>query len=104
VYKSTNKVHYCTSDFEFVELFCTGDWKAPVCIYKFWSAVGNLHKLYDSLCRQYFLKCEYCVKEQENNKVPGTYQSCVNHAGLLQLRELGNPTYSTICKDEEGAA
>jgi hypothetical protein len=104
VYKTRTLVQYRTSEDEFVVLKTNGDWKSPGPIYKFRAAMGYLHKLYDNLCQQYFSKCQYCVALQLNNNTPGTYRSCVNHAGHPQLRELGDPTNSTIYKDEEGAA
>jgi hypothetical protein len=101
VYKTSTRIQYRTSDSTWEYLHPTGDWNCNVPLYKFRSAVMYLHRLYDNLRQQYFGKCTECVIQQSNNIVPGTYRSCVNHAGRPHLRELGDPTNSTIYTDGE---
>jgi hypothetical protein len=104
IYMATAQIQCRNSDtmLEYLEL--TVDWNCKVPLYKCLSAIMNLHRLYNNLRQQYCSKCLDCGIQKSNNLIPGTYRSCVNHAGWPHLRELGDPTNSTIYTDAEATA
>jgi hypothetical protein len=101
VYKTSTRIQYRTGHSTWEYLHPTGDWNCKVPLHKFRSAIMYLHRLYDNLRQQYLSKCMDCIMQQSINTVPGTYRSCVNHAGRPHLQELGDPTNSIIYTDAE---
>jgi hypothetical protein len=88
---------------ESTSMICTGQWKSPVCIYKFCAALGSVLYRYDEFRGSYTSKCYECIVAQSINTIPGTYASCRMHAGNPRLMDAGNPMASQLYKNEQVA-